>query len=143
MNIYVHKDGENYGPYTVSQLREFLKTRNLEGNDLACYDGANWVKLSEVPHIYENSEPVLEQTNQNAQTSKPSPTAKINTGDDLHEVKPTHQSKKKIFILSGAALSSICMKTFYCRQKTGRTMTWWVFQLWVFRKSSPASRWRE
>jgi hypothetical protein len=108
MNIYVHKGGKNYGPYSVSQLREFLRKGNFEGNDLACYDGANWVKLSEVPHIYESSEPVLEQTNQNTQRSKSSPAAKVNAGTDLHGAKPTKKSKKKIFILSGAVVASIC-----------------------------------
>ena len=109
MNIYVHKDGNNYGPYSVSQLREFLAARNFEGNDLACYDGATWIKLSEVPGIQRTPDPVLEQTTQNTQTSKLSPTANINTGADLHEVKPTQKSKKKIFILSGAVVASICM----------------------------------
>ena len=58
MNIYVHKDGNNYGPYSISQLREFLAARNFEGNDLACYDGVNWVKLSEVPGIQRTPDPV-------------------------------------------------------------------------------------
>ena len=75
---------------------EFLKTRNFEGNDLACYDGVNWIKLSEVPGIQRTPDPVLEQTNQNTKTSKSSPTAKVNAGADLHEVKPTQKSKKKI-----------------------------------------------
>ena len=96
MNIYVHKGGKNYGPYSVSQLRELVRKGNFEGNDLACYDGANWVKLSEVPHIYESSEPVLERTNQNTQTSKSSPAAKVNAGTGLHGDKPTKKSKKKI-----------------------------------------------
>ena len=109
MNIYIHKDGKNYGPYSVSQLRELVREGNFEGNDLACYDGANWVKLSEVPHIYESSEPVLEQTNQNTQRSKSSPAAKVNAGTDLHDAKPTKKSKKKIFILSGAVVASICL----------------------------------
>ena len=108
MNIYIHKGGKNYGPYSVSQLRELVREGNFEGNDLACYDGANWVKLSEVPHIYESSEPVLEQTNQNTQRSKSSPAAKVNAGTDLHDAKPTKKSKKKIFILSGAVVTSIC-----------------------------------
>ena len=98
MNIYIHKGGKNYGPYSVSQLRELLKKGNFEENDLACYDGTNWVKLSEVPHIYESSEPVLEQTNQNIQTSKSSPTAKVNAGTDLHDAKPTNKNKKKIIV---------------------------------------------
>jgi len=108
MNIYIHKGGKNYGPYSLSQLRELLREGNFEANDLACYDGANWVKLSEVPHIYESPEPVLEQTNQNTQTPKSSPAAKVNAGTVLHDAKPTKKSKKKNFILSGAVVASIC-----------------------------------
>ena len=109
MNIYVHKDGNNYGPYSVSQLREFLAARNFEGNDLACYDGVNWVKLSEVPGIQRTPDPVLEQTTQNTRVSYATPRSKINAAPGRHVAKLTPKSNKKFFILSGAALASICM----------------------------------
>ena len=99
MNIYIHKDGNNYGPYTVSQLREFLKTRNFEGNDLACYDGVNWVKLAEVPGIHQTPDPVLEQTTQNTQVSYATPRSKINAGPGRNVSKLTQKSNKKISII--------------------------------------------
>ena len=98
MNIYVHKDGNNYGPYSVSQLREFLKTRNFEGNDLACYDGVNWVKSSQVPGIHQTPDPVLEQETQNTQVSYATPRSKINAGPGRHVAKLTPKSNKKFFI---------------------------------------------
>ena len=51
MQIHIHKDGKNYGPYTLDQVRQYLKAGNFSGNDHACHDGANWIKLSQVPGI--------------------------------------------------------------------------------------------
>ena len=51
MQIHIHKDGKNYGPYPLEQVRQYLKAGNFTGNDLACHDGANWIKLSQVPGI--------------------------------------------------------------------------------------------
>ena len=51
MQIYVHISGKNYDPYTLEQVRQYLKAGNFTGSDLACHDGANWIKLSQVPGI--------------------------------------------------------------------------------------------
>jgi hypothetical protein len=48
MQIHIHKDGKTFGPYTIEQVRQFLKAGNFAVNDLACHDGANWIKLSQV-----------------------------------------------------------------------------------------------
>lgn len=109
MKIYVHREGENYGPYSVSQLKEYLQARNFIEDDLACHDGANWVKLSQVPGIHETPEPVMEQTIQNAQKSDAAPIAQINVDPDQHDTKPTLKRRKKIFILSGAAFATVCL----------------------------------
>ena len=113
MKIYVHREGKNYGPYSVSQLKEYLQEGNFIEDDLACHDGANWVKLSQVPGIYETPEPVMEQTIQNAQKSDAAPIAQINTDPDQHDAKPTHKRRKKIFILSGAAFATVCLSVLF------------------------------
>ena len=51
MQIHIHKDGKTFGPYSIEQVRKYLKAGNFTGNDLACYDSANWTKLSQVPGI--------------------------------------------------------------------------------------------
>jgi len=51
MQIHIHKDGNTFGPYPIEQVRQYLKAGNFTGNDLACHDGATWIKLSEVPGI--------------------------------------------------------------------------------------------
>ena len=51
MQIHIHKDGKTFGPYSIEQVRQYLKAGNLKGDDLACHDGANWIKLSQVPGV--------------------------------------------------------------------------------------------
>ena len=51
MQIHIHKDGNTYGPHPLEQVRQYLKAGNFTGNDLACHDGANWIKLADVPGI--------------------------------------------------------------------------------------------
>jgi hypothetical protein len=45
MQIHIQKDGKTHGPYPIEQVGQYLKAGNLKGDDLACHDGANWVKL--------------------------------------------------------------------------------------------------
>ena len=55
MKIYVHKNGKTSGPYTIAQLKDYLRAKNLNEEDLACHDGKNWIRLSEVPGIAPSS----------------------------------------------------------------------------------------
>ena len=49
MQIYVSKDNQQYGPYTIEQLKGFVDSGNFTTADLACSDGQNWVKISMLP----------------------------------------------------------------------------------------------
>ncbi len=49
MNIYIFKNEQQYGPYTVEQLREFVQQGHFTLEDYACGDGQNWIPLSQVP----------------------------------------------------------------------------------------------
>ena len=66
MQIHIHKDGKTYGPYPLDQVRQYLKSGSFSGNDLACHDGANWIKLSDVPGIAPKTE----------ESAKPAPQTK-------------------------------------------------------------------
>ena len=55
MKIYVHKNGKTSGPYTIAQLKDYLRAKNVNEEDLACHDGKNWIRLSEVPGIAPSS----------------------------------------------------------------------------------------
>ena len=54
---YVGKDGQQYGPYTVEQLREYVQQGNFTSADHACYDGQNWVTIAQVPGVAEATQP--------------------------------------------------------------------------------------
>ena len=41
MNIYVHKDGTQYGPYTIEQVQQYIQQGAFTLQDQACYDGQN------------------------------------------------------------------------------------------------------
>ena len=50
MNIYVSKDNQQLGPYTVDQARQMVTNGALQPNDWAWYDGStDWVPLQQVP----------------------------------------------------------------------------------------------
>jgi hypothetical protein len=50
MNLYVSKDNQQLGPYTLDQARQFVASGNLLSNDWAWYDGGtDWVPLEQVP----------------------------------------------------------------------------------------------
>ena len=50
-NIYLHKGGKQSGPYTLNQIEEFLKNKDFSMEDLACWDGENWQKVSGIPGL--------------------------------------------------------------------------------------------
>jgi hypothetical protein len=52
MPIYIHRDGQQLGPYSVEQARDYLESGNLVADDLAWYDDAeDWVPLAQVPGV--------------------------------------------------------------------------------------------
>ena len=48
MQIYVSKDNQQYGPYTMEELWGFVNSNTFASTDLVCSDGQNWVKISEL-----------------------------------------------------------------------------------------------
>lgn len=49
MNITIHRNGENYGPYSLDQAKEYLGNGTLSESDLALYEGCSeWRSLSSV-----------------------------------------------------------------------------------------------
>jgi hypothetical protein len=58
MRVYVSKDGQQYGPYTVEQLTEYVRQGHFTPNDYACFDGQNWRSVAEVPGFAKRSKPV-------------------------------------------------------------------------------------
>ena len=71
MNIYVHKDGTQYGPYTLEQLQQYLQQGSFTLQDQACHDGQNWVTIAQVPGIAQAATPPSQPAAQQAQTMAP------------------------------------------------------------------------
>lgn len=97
MQIHIHKDGKTYGSYSLEQARQYLKAGNFTANDLACHDGANWIKLSQVPSI--NPEPVT--------ATKPVTQAKPKKKKKIRKVRLVVVSLCVILFLSLIALSIV------------------------------------
>jgi hypothetical protein len=52
MEIYIHRDGEQFGPYSVEQTRDYMASGNLLPGDLAWHEGAtDWVPLANLDGI--------------------------------------------------------------------------------------------
>jgi len=49
--IYLHKQGEQYGPYNLKQIEDFLVSKDFTLEDLACWDGKNWIEVSQIPGL--------------------------------------------------------------------------------------------
>lgn len=49
MEITIHLDGKNYGPYTLDQIHESLSNGSLDENDLAWREGCrDWLPLKDI-----------------------------------------------------------------------------------------------
>tara|TARA_R100000951_G_C2588395_1_gene164209 strand:- start:32 stop:739 length:708 start_codon:yes stop_codon:yes gene_type:complete len=62
VQIYVHISGKNYGPYSIEQLREYVSKGSFKSNSQACYDGKNWVKISDIPGFVKAAEKPKQET---------------------------------------------------------------------------------
>ena len=49
MNIYIHKEGTNYGPYSIEQVKEYVQQGSFTLQDNACHDGQNWIPVAQLP----------------------------------------------------------------------------------------------
>ncbi len=49
MHIYIHRDGQQFGPYPVEQVKDYMESGNLRADDLAWHEGAaDWVPLIQI-----------------------------------------------------------------------------------------------
>lgn len=51
MKVFVFKEGKQYGPYSVEQLRTYVQQGNFTTTDPACFDGQNWATVAKVPGL--------------------------------------------------------------------------------------------
>ncbi|SVE12061.1 uncharacterized protein METZ01_LOCUS464915, partial [marine metagenome] len=49
MQIHVNKNGQQYGPYSVEELRAYLTQGSLSVEDYAWYEGLpSWVQINQI-----------------------------------------------------------------------------------------------
>ena len=51
MNIYNHKEGTNYGPYSIVQVKEYVEQGSFTLQDNACHYGQNWIPIAQLPRM--------------------------------------------------------------------------------------------
>ena len=50
MQIYVNKAGQQFGPYTMEELQQYLQQGHFTAQDFVFYDGCQeWVAIAQVP----------------------------------------------------------------------------------------------
>ena len=52
MKVFIYRSGKTFGPYSINQLNQYLQEGKVLRSDLACHDGKEWIKLSDVPGIF-------------------------------------------------------------------------------------------
>ncbi len=58
MQIYIHRNGQKFGPYSVEDANGYISSGNLHATDLAWYDGAaDWLPLGQVPGVIAGATP--------------------------------------------------------------------------------------
>ena len=80
MKISIKKDGKEQGPFSNEELMELVQQGKYSGDDLACHDGTNWIKLRELPD-FDNPN----QEHENDSPSKPDTGMPKETEDEPQE----------------------------------------------------------
>jgi len=80
MDIYISRDGQQYGPYSLADIETDLNTGNILKTDLAWYEGASdWVPVSQLPGI-SKSHPSSSAQSSGGRWPQPAPPPKKTCG---------------------------------------------------------------
>jgi hypothetical protein len=47
MKYLMHRNGQNFGPYSIEEIKIHLKSKNLIPDDLV-HDGKNWITITQL-----------------------------------------------------------------------------------------------
>jgi hypothetical protein len=121
MQIYISRDGQQFGPYEMEQAKQYLREGNLKETDLACHDGKNWVPLAQVPGITQGpmpppAQPAKPVSRQGGKPTRPGIKAKSKRPSVRATRSPVRASlpdsatnKWMIFSYAGVCLTIICV----------------------------------
>ena len=51
-----------FGPYSLSQLKEYVKSGTITDEHYACYDRKNWVRIKDIPGFKGNSDEIFDES---------------------------------------------------------------------------------
>jgi len=79
MEVYVHRNGEQLGPYSEDQVRAYLRDGTLHPSDLAWHEGvSDWAPLSSLPAFSHRPPPPPPQIRSLRGSTRPVGVPKIN-----------------------------------------------------------------
>ena len=107
MNIYIFKNEQQYGPYPVEQLREFVQQGHFTLEDYACGDGQNWIPLSQIPGFAAQA-----QVGQPQQAAQPAQAQVPQVGAQVPQAQVAGATagaskKKKIILFSSIGIACL------------------------------------
>ena len=107
MNIYIHKDGTQYGPYSLEQVQQYIQQGAFTLQDQACHDGQNWIPLSQVPGIAQQAQPQAQAAPQQIQqAATPQTAANANANLIKPQLHPQRVVRTKLLSLVQLVLLS-------------------------------------
>ncbi len=85
MEIYINRDGQHHGPYSVEQVNEQLAAGELSVEDLAWYEGAEeWLPLHQLFNVEVEKSPAQEQEIAPEPKPEPEPPAEHQPEPEYH-----------------------------------------------------------
>jgi hypothetical protein len=117
MNIFVSRDGQTFGPYSLEQAKQYLDAGQLLPSDFAVIEGqAEWKSLTEILGV-QTPGPASQPAPVQAEQSTPQPTTPVETSvasETKPKVTPKEGGKKVRKIKSAAQVQTV-----YVAQKKG------------------------
>jgi hypothetical protein len=113
MQIYISRDGEQNGPYSIEDVNAYLKDGTLLPTDLACQEGPDeWVPLNKIQLtglelIQDKLEPTVDPT-----ALKEEPTEVPDT-EEVLEVSKGRGNKRLIFVVKSVVVFALFGFLFY------------------------------
>lgn len=119
-SIWVHQNGQNLGPYTEQEIREFLQNGQLSETETACWEGdVEWQELGKLVPVTEQSPP----------PAKPIPEPKskpIQTSPETDQTEGINRDALKTLI-SKSDLGAYAQSTLH----KDETPLYWTKQHWI------------
>ena len=113
MPIYIHRDGQQFGPFSVEQARDYLESGNLVAEDLAWFDGApEWMPLGQIPGLLTpavtsrsnapNWVPPKRETGPSDNAGRPAPSGNTSALPAAASVQPASDASAPVSTLASA-----------------------------------------